>query len=376
MNRREPGRVSIIAVVREAIAAARSQPVASAVTMLMVAGMVISVMLTTGRTVGAEQAVLGSIDDAGTRMIEVRAESGAGLTSSVLGRIADIEGIEWAGAFSSATDATNALVPDGTRVPVRHAYGAGFDQLGISDLPGPNLSGIAGYASAEALVLLGLTDSSGALTTVDTGAEYSVVGRIRTPDFLREFEPLVLVPREDLTGMETVSALVIIAERPDLVAPLTSAVTSVLAVDDPSEVTVHTSEALARLRSLVQAQLSTFSRGLVLVMLLVTGLLVAVILYGLVMMRRKDFGRRRALGATRALIVSLLLTQTAVLALFGVTVGLGASLLCVLIMGDPLPGTTFTVALAVLAIATSLFAALVPALVASKREPIRELRVP
>ncbi|MFE7845519.1 ABC transporter permease [Microbacterium sp. NPDC057407] len=376
MNRREPGRVSIIAVVREAIAAARSQPVASAVTMLMVAGMVISVMLTTGRTVGAEQAVLGSIDDAGTRMIEVRAESGAGLTSSVLGRIADIEGIEWAGAFSSATDATNALVPDGTRVPVRHAYGAGFDQLGIRDLPGPNLSGIAGYASAEALVLLGLTDSSGALTTVDTGAEYSVVGRIRTPDFLREFEPLVLVPREDLTGMETVSVLVIIAERPDLVAPLTSAVTSVLAVDDPSEVTVHTSEALARLRSLVQAQLSTFSRGLVLVMLLVTGLLVAVILYGLVMMRRKDFGRRRALGATRALIVSLLLTQTAVLALFGVTVGLGASLLCVLIMGDPLPGTTFTVALAVLAIATSLFAALVPALVASKREPIRELRVP
>ena len=60
-------------LIREAIATARSQPVASALTVFMVAGMILAVMLTTGRTVGAEQEVLGSIDSAGTRSITIRA---------------------------------------------------------------------------------------------------------------------------------------------------------------------------------------------------------------------------------------------------------------------------------------------------------------
>lgn len=360
-------------IIAEAFASARSQPVASVLTMLMVAGMIVAVMLTTGRTVAAEQSVLSSIDSAGTRSITVRAEDGAGVTSDVLDRIAGVEGIEWTAAFSLAMDATNALIPDGTRVPVRYAYGTGLDRLGIpTDSPVPG--GLA-YASPVALDQLGLPDVAGGIT-LTTGSDYGVAGTIDTPDFLTGFEPVVLVPQPEATGAETVNILVVIAERPDLVAPVSDAVLSVLAADDPTKVTVQTSEALAQLRALVQGQLGSFSRGLVLVMLAITGALVAIILYGLVMMRRKDFGRRRALGATRGLIVGLLLTQTAILAVGGAMLGgvIGTSVL--IATGDPLPGAVFMVAIGVLAIATATIAALVPALAASRREPIRELRVP
>lgn len=360
-------------VLREAWASARSQPVASAITVLVVVGMTLTVMLTTGRTVGAEQRILGSFDDVGTRTIQVRADASAGLTVDVLERIANVDGIEWAAAFSSAEDATNTTIMDGIRVPVRYAYGGDLSRLGIpahSALPGQ-----LAYASPAALERLGLPDTAGSITTTH-GEVYAVAGRIETPDFLRDFEPIVVVPQPNRNGDEPVSVLVVIAERPDLVGPVSDAVLSVLAVDDPTKVAVQTSEALAQLRAIVQSQLGTFSRGLVLVTLAVTGLLVAIILYGLVMMRRKDFGRRRALGATKSLIVALLLTQTALLATGGAIIGLVAATVALVATGDPLPDAAFGCALFVLTLATAVTAALIPALVASRREPIRELRVP
>lgn len=361
------------AVVREAFASATSQPVASVVTILMIVGMVLTVMLTTGRTVGAEQAVLGTIDDAGTRTIQIRAETDAGLTADVLDRIAGVEGIEWAAAFSAATDATNTLITDGTRVPVRLAYGTHLERLGIpTDSPVP---GALAYASPIALTQLGLPDTAGAITTT-SGTSYGVAGRLHTPDFLTGFEPVVLIPQPDATGGETVNVLVVIADRPDLVAPVSDAVLSVLVVTDPTKVTVQTSEALAQLRAIVQTQLGTFSRGLVLLTLAITGILVAIILYGLVMMRRKDFGRRRALGATRPLIIGLLLTQTGLLALTGITLGTTAATITLAATGDPHPGPQFTTALAILTLTTALTAALLPATTASRRQPIHELRVP
>lgn len=363
----------ILGVLREAAASARSQPVASVVTGLMVAGMILAVMLTTGRTVGAEQQVLGSIDSAGTRSIIVRADTAAGITSDVLDRTARIEGIQWAGAFSSAVDATNAQVLDGTRVPVRYLYTENLGPLGV-----PAESAVPGdlaWASKTALEQLGLPERAGGITLTN-GAQYGVAGSLEVPDFLSGFEPAVFVPQPEATGTEPVNILVVVAATPELVAPVSDAVRSVLAPDDASKVTIETSEVLAQLRGMIQQQLGSFSRGLVLALLGLTGGLVAVLLYGLVMLRRKDFGRRRALGATRGLIVGLLLVQTGLLAVIGAGVGTAASLVVLVASGDPLPGVPFTSALAVLTLSTALVAAAIPAVIASRREPIRELRVP
>lgn len=361
------------ALIREAIASARSQPVASIVTILIVAGMILTVMLTTGRTVGAEQEVLGTIDSAGTRSIVVRADSTAGITSGVLDRLSQIEGIEWAAGFSSVVDATNAAIPDGIKVPVRRAYGAQLDALGmppVSPLP----DGIA-WASRSALEELGMPDHAGGITLGD-GSSYGVRGPIDIPDFLADVEPAILVPRPSTRIDEPIAVLVVIADTPDLVAPVTDIVLSVLGADDPTKVTVETSEALAHLRSLIEGQLGSFSRGLVVAVLGLTGSLVGILLLGLVLMRRKDFGRRRALGASRALIVGLVLSHTAILAALGVLVGMGGSIAILLVGGDPCPSMAFSVALGTLAILTAVVSAILPAAVASRRDPIRELRVP
>jgi len=360
------------ALLREAIASARSSRVASIVTIVMIAGMCAAVLLTTGRTVGAEQAVISSIDSAGTRSIVIRAEADAGLQADVLQRIENLDGIAWAGGFGPAVDATNALNVNGVRVPVRLAYGDAFDGLGVA--PGAGIADRSVWGSPLALDQLGLVDDVGSLVTT-AGLDYAVVGSLSTPDYLRFLEPLAIAPQTERPDAP-LSVLVVIAARPDLVAPVSQALLSVLAVDDPTRVTLSTSESIATLRALIEGQLGTFGRELVLAIFALTGVLVAAILSGLTALRRKDFGRRRALGASRGLIVALLLTQMALLSIVGAALGTAGALVALSLIGDPLPGVPFVVAVAVLATAVGLVAALAPALAAATRDPIRELRVP
>lgn len=359
-------------IAREAFAAAMASPIVSIATIIMVAGMCLTVLLTTGRTVGNEQAVLSSIDSAGTRTITVDADASAGLRSDLLDRLASVDGIEWAAAFGPAVDSRNTLIADGTKVAVRLAYGSQFSSLGIPD--NTVLPGATAWGPEGALVQLGMPDGAGSITTQD-GINYSVAGEISLPPWLSSLSTTMVVPQPD-GSRDEVTEVVIIVDRPDLVVPVATTLQSLLAADDPSKVAITTSEQLAKLRAAVQGQLGNFGRGLIALVLVVSGLLVATILTGLVIMRRRDFGRRRALGATRGLIVGLVLVQTLGLAIVGSVMGTSAAL-CVLVLGsDPLPGLGFTVGIGVLAVATSLAAAAVPAVFASRRDPLRELRVP
>lgn len=363
------------AVAREAWVSAIRQPVASIISVIIIAGMCAAVLLTTGRTVGAEQDVLSSIDSAGTRSIIVRAEAGAGLDTSVLDRLKNLDGIEWTGAFSSAVDAQNIAFPGGNRVPVREAFSSSLAVFGTKS--SSSTAELQALASAQALEELGMAGPAGAVSTVNDRAEYSVTGQLEVPTFLRFLEPLVVIPHPiDGTSPTSVSVLVVIADRPDLVRPLSLAVQSLLAVDDSTKVRLQTSEDLASLRALVEGQLGSFGRELVLVIFAITAVLVAAILYGLVMLRRKDFGRRRALGATRGLIIVLLLTQMLMLGAVGAVVGCATSAVVLLGSGDPQPPFIFYLAVAVLATATGLLAASAPAIAASRRDPLKELRVP
>lgn len=366
-----PGRAGEVA--REALTTARTQPVTSIVTVVLVGLMCATVLLTTGRTVAAERGVLGSIDSAGTRSIVVRADSAkAGISSGVLDRLAHVQGIAWVAAFGPAIDTENAAFPGGARVPVREAWGVDLSSLGV---PGANpFGGNAVWADDSALDQLGMPDDAGAVVD-DDGTDRAVAGRLTVPDYLAFLTPLALAPQPaDRPG--SVSVIVVVAQRPDLVAPVSRAVESVLAPQDASAVKIATSANLATLRGLVQGQLGAYGRGLVVIVFILTAALVAAILYGLVLMRRKDFGRRRALGASRALIVALLLTQTTVVAIVGAVVGCAGAVVALGVEGDRLPGIAFTCALGVLAVAVAAVASIVPAISAARRDPVKELRVP
>lgn len=357
---------------REAIWAALSQPAASLVTITIIGGMCAAVLLTTGRTVGAEQDVLRSIDQEGTRSIVVRAQPNSGLQSSVLRGLNNVEGIEWAGGFGEAQDSRNRYLPTGTPVGVREVWSADFTKLGVQTSEVSTASKMT-WVSNQAAQTLGLSEAAGGLVSSE-GVDYQIAGSITTPDFLQFFEPLALTP-QPLESSAPVSVLVVIAERSELVGPVSEAVRSLLAVEDPANVTFSTSEQLAELRGLVENQLGASGRGLILIVFGVAALLISTLLYGLTYMRRKDYGRRRALGASRRLVIGLVLGQTALLAIVGAFLGSCSAVAALAIAGDPVPDAGFITAVGVLAVATSISAGLIPAYLAARRDPIRELRV-
>ena len=356
----------------EAFAASRSQPVISAISFVLMAAMVTAVMLTTGKAVGSQEAVLSSVDAVTSRSIVVRAEPSAGLDATALDRIGMIDGVSWAVGFGPAVDANNIRIAGGPKVPVRLAYASSFASVGIPrNIP---MLGRSLYASREAADQMGAVQGAAGLATT-VGREYSLVGVLKTPKNLRFLEPLAIVPSES-NQAAGLSVMVVVVDSPTMADAVARAVASSLGETDASKVTIESSQELAQLRKDVDRQLSRFGRNLVIAILGITSSLIAVMLYSLVLLRRKDFGRRRALGASRSFIVLMLLAQTGYVAAASTIGGLGLSAAILAIGGDPLPTARFCLALGVLTISTALSATALPAAVAANRDPIRELRVP
>jgi putative ABC transport system permease protein len=364
----------VTAVLAEAFAVIRAEKVGSTLIVFLVAAMCAGVVLTAGRSVGSQREVLATIDQVGTRSIVVRAEPVAQVNSSVVGRLGRVEGIEWAGAFGPASDSRNAGFAGGQAVATRAFYSRDPQVLGIPESVA--LPGVSALATARALDVMGLPDTVGGLDNT-AGAQLAVVGRFDLPDFLRFMEPVVLVPAvADPDTPGPVAIVVVITESPELVAVVSETVRQVLAATDLSEVSITTSEQYANLRAVIEGQLGTFSRSLIAAICGGLAVVITAFMYGLVMLRRKDYGRRRALGATRGLVVALVLLRAAVAALLGVFLGSLAALMSLMATGDPLPDASFIAAVAMLALASTTIGALLPAVAASRRDPLTELRVP
>lgn len=296
-------------VVGEAIRTVSSQKLVSAVTALLTAGMCIAVLMTSGKVAGNQQAVLSTIESAGTRAIVVRATAQAELTSEVLERLHGIEGIESAAALGAARDVRNAVLPDGAPVALRDFWGEGFGQLSSGEA----------IASPRALAVLGFEVAAGTVADAD-GAAVAIVGQIADPSLLHAYEPLLLTPRS-ADEVAPVSIIVVVAKDAAVVHAVEEVIRPMVIGDDPNQVAITTSERLAVLHGTVHEQLDTFGRALVTGSVLLAGLLVALVQSALVILKRKDWGRRRALGASRALILALMLTQNGITAILGAICG-------------------------------------------------------
>lgn len=362
----------VVAFLREAVVSAWNSRVGSVLTVVMVAGMCATVLLTSGRTVGAQDAVLQSIDSVGTRSIVIRADEDAGLTSSFLDRISGIEGISSSVAFGPAGDVRNLAIPGGAKVSSRSAYGESLAMLGIASMtPGQ------AWASHGALDALGMPVPAGAVVSDSTLDTHAIVGEFKSTQYLNFMNPIVVVPETIGDRIEVPLAIVVVvAASPSLVTGVKAATQSLLDVQDPSKVRMETSQELADLRALVQEQLGLLGHSLVLGVLALTSLLIAAILFGMVMLRRRDFGRRRALGATRTLIVALVLTQTFCTSLLGALSGSAIGTTVLRASNDPIPGFSYILSVATLGVVVGLGASVLPAVLASRRDPIKELRVP
>lgn len=92
--------------------------------------------------------------------------------------------------------------------------------------------------------------------------------------------------------------------------------------------------------------------------------------------RRRDLGRRRALGASRSAIVALVLLQTFGAGCLGALLGTVAELAAASAWTGATPPWAFAAGVGTTAVLRGLVGAVPPALLAAFRDPVRILRVP
>ncbi len=360
---------------KEAWAMALSQRAASIATFAVVAGMCLAVLLTIGRTAGAERRLLADFDALGSRAVVIRAEPSAAIDFSVVARISKIEQVSWVGAFGPAMDVSNQHTGSETQVASRTILCSDRAMIGLPQATLPR----TGYATKNAAEALGTPTGVGFVGNAD-GINYDLAGTIDLPGFLEEFTPLILVPltegKESENQPAPVALVVVLADDPANVTAVAQSAANMLSPVDPKGVSINTPKVLAELRTLVENQFGGFGRSLAVMLTMITALLVGVLMFALVMIRRKDFGRRRALGATRSLIVGLIAANTLIVATVAAFTGIAIAITVLIARQDPLPSWQFTLATAILAVAAAGLGAIGPGIVASRRDPLVELRVP
>lgn len=352
----------------ESVRSVLSQPVASSVTALIIGGACAAILSTTGQTVRAEQDVLALIDDAGTRSIVITDTDGtAGIKSTAVSRINRLAGVEWALGLGPASDVTAVPNSAGNPAVIRTIYGALPPQIDATREIGGFRQALVGR---DAQRTLGLLHPFGGVAGID---QYAVVGGFISHDPLA-FLNAGLITESDEVG--TVRSVHILAADPAQVTRIAEATLNVLAAENFSAVSVETSAALAEVRAAVKGELGEYGRQLITFVLAAGLVLTALSVFGAVTNRRRDFGRRRALGASRAFIVALVAIQTGIAALVGAFIGSAVTIFLLKAATGTSSDLRFTVAITVLAVITATFAALPPAIAAAYRDPVRVLRVP
>ena len=362
------------ALVGESFASMVAYRAASILSVIIVAGMCAVVLLTAGKSEGMRTALTDSLDSAGARTMVFSSANGHPFDAQVIDALGGLDNIVGLTAVGPANDVQ--AVTDGPKIPIRSLYTDTPEELGLTPLPSKptELSASTVYMSERAAKILGAVDGTVAVQTAG-GTSYSAAVGLQVPDALAYLEPLAVTPRP-LAEASTSTAVIVTASDAATVAPLTKTVTEILAGDNPKDLRVTTSQQLADLTELLTGQFGAFEKSLVAGAMTLSAVLVAAIQAGLMMIKRKDYGRRRALGASRSLVIGLILGQATLVSVAGIILGTLSATVFLAGSGSPVPRVGYLSAVAILTLLTCLAASILPAVGAAWRDPIKELRVP
>lgn len=362
---------------REIILSCRAQLVTSLVVLLIAGGAVGAVLGTAGLSAAAQSKVLSTVDNVGTRSISIYSTNpSVPLEPSILDALERLDIVESAIGFSVTVDVVNAEVNAGKRVGARLVYGGFARELlerASTHAASHYGDGLAGFATPDAYDLLGLPAEGGGVRVAHDGKEITVIGDITLPEHLAELSPTILVPVERPEGL---SAIFLAARSADELPLLTELVRGQMRGYTSQEYNLATSQAYASLRAAIDGELTASSHSLIVGVLGAGAGATMLVVWAVVLLRRKDLGRRRALGASRLMIIGLTVGQVAVLTLLGAGIGAGVASAIMVALGQPVPPWDFHVAVSVALVSASTLLCIVPALWAAQRDPLTELRVP
>lgn len=363
-----------LVLLREALSTTWANKVPTALVALLVAIMCATTLATVGRTAAAEQQVAERLDAAGSRLLVVTDTRGGDLiTPAVVTQTRGLSVTERAVGVQIPVDVTNkAIGAGGTRVPAWTVDGDLSEVLTLTagrwPHPGEALVSTTGQES------LGMDDPVGAVQLASSTqvGDYSVVGAFTPKEPFGAYEAGLVIAAEP--GVPSDSLYVVVSES-GVASAAQSAVLGLVAPPEFDSISVQSPVALAELQAEVAGDLGTFGRTLLLGVLGAGALLVAIVVLADVLVRRKDLGRRRALGATRGMILALVIARTLLPALLGGALGIGVGL-WLASRFDALPPWQFSLGTATLAVLAAVASAILPALYAATRDPVRVLRTP
>lgn len=357
---------------REAIASAWAHKGSSVVVALVALAMTAATFLTAGRAAATEASVLASVDEAGPRLLTVNiANPAPGLDEATVQRIEELPGTEWVLALGAARDVRALGSSFGNNVAARTLLSP-LPDLVMQDLGRMPLAGEA-IIGRDAQERLQLAHPSGSI--VDGGGARAIVGRFVADGALTGLGRLALVSADRAAAGDRATLLYILAEDATSVAPVERAVRSVAGVP-LDQLTVETSPELVDLSAVVSGAVGAFGRQLAIGAMLAGLVLISLTMILAMNSRRRDIGRRRALGASRSAIMALTLAEVAIPSVGGVAIGACVSASALVAFGEPLPSLAFTGFATLLLALAGMTAAAPPAMLAARQEPVRILRVP
>lgn len=361
----------VLRLIAEGARVARSSPISSVVSVFMGIAVVLLVLATAGQAAAIENKVLAGLDSPGAHVLTVTDTQGkARIDRGSVDRIADLPGVDRVIGLSAAVDARSLdarVGPVGDPVPLHTIY---FDQDPLTLTIGAWPSGTV-VVGPQAREILGLQHPAGGIRDTQ-GTEYAVTGQFAADGVFGFLRDRALLRADNKPG--TVSTIYIVAKRPSDVATLAVVLPDLLIADNRS-FAVESPKALLDARDVVTSSLAESGRQSVLYALAALLVLETITMIGAVSSRRRDFGRRQALGASRTDIMLLVVVQTFVPVTIGVLIGSAAGALMLERMTHSSAPLGFIAGVAWLTILTSGVSAAIPATLAASLDPVRILRV-
>ena len=224
--------------------------------------------------------------------------------------------------------------------------------------------------AADAAAFFGFAQPVGAVRDVRTGESISVVGSYRPKAPFDDLTGVIVyAPQQDARELRVVLADIGAAAR------VQDAVLGLLGDMGANQTSVSSPVKVADLHTSIVGTLDRFGTGLLALVLAMGAVLVAAVVAADTAMASVEWGRRRALGASRTQLVILATMRVGFAAVAGAALGVWCAWAVAVVQHwSVVP--RFAGAVATLAVLVALASALPPAIRAAWRDPVSVLRTP
>lgn len=360
-----------VELLKESWRSAVARRTSSWLILILVAAMCSSTVLTVGRSAAAQVQVRRAVEAAGSRLLEITDVKDQGLISpSVVAVIDGLSTVAVGVGLSSPTDVTNGFLRGSEeKVAKWRVSGDIHSAVHLTSGRWPTQGEVV--MSDRAAHKLGVNDPAGFLEDA-AQLQFPIVG---TYEANSPFEQLDNGVIEIPHSIDHVRSVVVLVNSAAEAQDAQKQILQLIPTNTVADLVIRSPLALGDLQAQIAQQVGTFGRALMLLVLAVGAVLIAIVVLADVLLTRNDIGRRAALGATRAVIVGLIVVRTVIPAAVGAAVVTFATTY-ILRLANQLVPINFALGVAVLGLFAATLGAIAPAISASRQDPVKVLRTP